>query len=193
VTVSHTAEDRVLGGERQSDGLWTHRGKLVVRSALELQPPAAPAGGLASLVLPAGSVTTAMLAPNAASAMIGSYFAVPTWSTTTTSSWIGTIVSTGSIACSGALLRIEFSGTLTHSVLGGGFYSGLMIDGNAVYTLSISNSPGVNYGVPIAWVVYYTPTVGNHIFQMMVNNASAGTLQVSSNVNTGLYVTEQRR
>jgi hypothetical protein len=31
MTVSHAAEDAVLGGERMSDGLWTHRGKLVVR------------------------------------------------------------------------------------------------------------------------------------------------------------------
>jgi len=28
MTVSHAAEDRILGGERQSGGLWVHRGKL---------------------------------------------------------------------------------------------------------------------------------------------------------------------
>jgi hypothetical protein len=30
VTVSHAAEDRVLGGERQTDGLWVHKGRLSV-------------------------------------------------------------------------------------------------------------------------------------------------------------------
>jgi hypothetical protein len=38
MTVSHSAEDRVLGGERQSDGLWVHKGKLSVG-------PAGTAGG----------------------------------------------------------------------------------------------------------------------------------------------------
>jgi hypothetical protein len=32
VTTSHVAEDRILGGERQTGGLWTHRGRLVVRT-----------------------------------------------------------------------------------------------------------------------------------------------------------------
>lgn len=32
VTQSHVAEDRVLGGERQTAGLWTHVGQLVVRT-----------------------------------------------------------------------------------------------------------------------------------------------------------------
>jgi hypothetical protein len=31
VTVNHAAEDRILGGERHTGGLWTHLGKLVVR------------------------------------------------------------------------------------------------------------------------------------------------------------------
>jgi hypothetical protein len=30
MTVSHAAEERILGGERQTDGLWVHRGKLSV-------------------------------------------------------------------------------------------------------------------------------------------------------------------
>jgi len=33
VTTSHVAEDRILGGERVTDGLWTHRGKLSVGPA----------------------------------------------------------------------------------------------------------------------------------------------------------------
>jgi len=61
MTLTHVADQDTLGGERISSGLWTHRGKLVIKSALELQAPAAPAGALASLVLPAGSLDGAAL------------------------------------------------------------------------------------------------------------------------------------
>jgi hypothetical protein len=216
MTVSHAAEDVVLGGERQSDGLWLHRGKLVVRSALELQPPLQPAGGSASLVLPNGSVSSAMLADgavtsakiadgqvatvdlaaNAAQQLVGSWMqGVSSWSTTVINTWLNTAVY-ANVGSTGGTLRVEFDSTFQHTAAGGQFMVGLSIDTVAspfVYWYTQSNF-GTPSFVTAHGTAYSTGIVaGAHTVYLVIFNYSAGTLsQYGSGYHT-LFVTEQKR
>jgi hypothetical protein len=195
MTVSHAAEDAVLGGERTSDGLWTHRGKLVVRSSLELAAPIAPTGGSASLVLPPGLISTAALAPNAIQQQIAAYRAAVTVNTTTVSSWIVTSMATGSIACSGVLTRFEVTTVAWHSVATGVVLLGLAADG-ALYVDSCAmvQQQVANQPTPVSFIAYATPAAGSHTFALALFNMSVGTANLGHTfLYTTLYVTEQKR
>jgi hypothetical protein len=140
-----------------------------------------------------GSITTDQLAAGAAQAQIGSYATAPTYSTTSIATWVATTVTTGSIACTGAPCRIECSTQMYHSVAGGGFYTGLMLDGGVLVGMSYQICPASNYSLPISWVFYYTPSATSHTFTLCVNKDAAGTLTINPAAISCLYVTEQRR
>lgn len=221
MTTSHAAEDRVLGGERQTGGLWVHKGKFSAgvigtssSSSGDINANRGDGtgayffggssgsylyytgtvfslvGGPLTINTP-GSIRTTDIAANAVQQLIGSYSAIPTWSTTAVSAWTATVVSTGSIACSGAPCRAECTATLLHSAVST-WYTGLMIDGVLQYSLTVSNT-AANINTPVHWSVYHTPPAGNHTFALAVYNATAGTLNISTAVLSNLYVTEQKR
>jgi hypothetical protein len=178
MTVSHVAEDAVLGGERVTDGLWTHKGKWQVRG---------------DVVLPLGVIDTSELAANSATQLTGQYFSTPTFSSTSVGAWLATPVSSGSIACSGARVRVVSSGTAYHSVAGASVLLGLMIDGVATYSMLAFYAPGPSYMVPFCFEVYHVPAAGNHTYTLMLNSGGAGTAGLFGNVFHTLYVTEEKR
>jgi hypothetical protein len=149
-------------------------------------------GGVLSL--PAGSITTPMLAANAAQQLIGSYIGVPNWSSTTTSTWLLTPIATGPVACGGGLLRCETSFIVQHSVASGYFVSGLGWDGAVQVVMSATHAPGVNYQVTISYVYYVSGLSGSHNFQIFIAHYTAGTLSLPNiSAFSTLYVTEQKR
>lgn len=178
MTVSHVAEDAVLGGERVTDGLWTHKGKWQVRG---------------DVVLPLGVIDTSELAANSATQLTGQYFSTPTFSSTSVGAWLATPVSSGSIACSGARCRIVCSGSLSHSVAGTPSYAGLMIDAVPTYNMIGVTAPGASYAVPFCFEVYTVPAAGNHTYTLMLQSGGAGTIGLLGSIYHTLYVTEEKR
>lgn len=149
-----------------------------------------PVGG--ALNLPAGSIGTTAIAPNAVQQLIGSYAAVPTFSTTVTGSWIGTPVLANFVS-SGGLLRIEWVAAFYHSAAGGGWYLGFGYDGVASVTIGFGQSAIVNHGVTISGVMYSTPPAGSHSAQLFVDLVTPGTVVAYPSISAYLYVTEQKR
>ena len=147
-----------------------------------------PAG---ALTLPNGSITTPMIAANAVQAQVGSYFNTPTFSTTTLG-WVTTPVSTGSVSCTGAVVRIEMGLNFSHSAANGQCYVAIGMDGTQI-SYQIINMPTANTLSHACLIHYASPSVGNHTFQAMVNNTVAGTLTLYSSAHSWIWVTEQRR
>ena len=149
-----------------------------------------------TLTLPNSSVTTPMLAANAVQQLIGSYVTTPAWSSTATSTWVATPVATASIACSGAPVRIEFTVPFQHSVANGNYAYGIAVDPPnqtpIIYwwTAGRATANGLQ---TVTGVAYYTPSVGNHIFAVVIFNSTAGTLTIYGSGYSTLYVTEQKR
>lgn len=145
-----------------------------------------------TLVLPAGSITTAAIATGAVNQPLGSYFATPGFSSTVTNAWIATAISV-QVTTAGGLLRIEASTPIYHSVAGAGFYVGWMMDGAVQNSLAYYNAPGANWSVNFGMTWYSQPAAGIHTIALGVFNATAGTLATNSAAYSTIYVTEQKR
>jgi hypothetical protein len=150
--------------------------------------PAAPG----TLVLPAGSITTAAIAPGAVNQSLGSYFSTPGFSTTVINTWLATPISV-QFTTAGGLLRIEASTPIYHNVSGAGFYVGFMLDGVIQNSLAYYNAPGPNWTVNFGMTWYIQPAAGIHTIALGVFNAAAGTLATNSAAYSSIYVTEQKR
>jgi hypothetical protein len=150
--------------------------------------PSAPG----TLVLPAGSITTAAIASGAVSQPLGSYFATPGFSTTVINTWLATPISV-QFTTAGGLLRIEASTPIYHNVSGAGFYVGFMLEGAIQNSLAYYNAPGPNWTVNFGMTWYIQPSAGIHTIALGVFNAAAGTLSTNSAAYSSLYVTEQKR
>jgi len=149
-----------------------------------------PAGSITSAAIADGAITTADIAPNAVTQLIGQYFAAPTFTSTSINTWLATPVSTGSIACSGARVRIVCTGTLNNTIVANVF-AGLMIDAVATYSIVAATVAGANYSVPFCFEIYHVPAAGNHTYTLMVNSAG-GTIGLSGVYHT-LFATEEKR
>src|SRR5438445_3799941 len=80
-----------------------------------------------------GAVGTTQLAAGAAQSQLAAIQTITAWSTTTIGTWLSvTPLTTASVACSGALVRIEVSLGLFHSVAGAGVYVGWGMDGSVL-------------------------------------------------------------
>jgi hypothetical protein len=179
------------GSGRYTDGYWLHSGKLVVRSALELQPPEQPPGGTASLVLPNGVITTPMLAAQACQQLLGSYVQLTTFTLSSTSTWTETPAQVN-VTFGGNLVRIEFAFGAFCPIKGQRVAWGIMVDGAApLVTLGGLDAPEANYGSMAAGCYYLTPSASSHRIGIgLFGPSGAGLI---SNLATTLYVTEQKR
>jgi hypothetical protein len=141
------------------------------------------------------TIPTSGLAAGAAQAMIGSFSSSPSFSSATTGTWLATAITTGSVACSGALCRFELSTSVAHTVAGSAVSLGLFMDGVIWQTFqTYTNVPIANQFTPVCNVLYATPAAGNHTFTLGAYNWTAGTVFVgSNNLNSSLWVNEQRR
>jgi hypothetical protein len=134
----------------------------------------------------------AILPAGTAQAPLGQYFGTPTWSSTTASTWLITVVG-ASVTTTGALVRVECAVTITHSTAGGQVYVGLAMDaGITAPSLGFAHVALAGGLVTVTFVFYHTPAAGAHNYSAMVYNASGGTVSLASAVNSWLYVTEQR-
>lgn len=145
-----------------------------------------------TLNLPAGSIPTAAIQFNAVQQNIASYVNATTWSTTVVNAWVATAV-TINATTAGGLLRVEMSVPFYHSVLGGTFYVGFMMDGGIQVALAYFNCPGQNYTMHFAGTYYVAPAPGLHSFTIAVYNGAVGTLAINAAAAATLYVTEQKR
>lgn len=143
------------------------------------------------LTLPNGSVTTPMLAANAAQQMLGQYAANTTFSTTAVGSWVATPALVN-VTTSGGTVRLELSLTMTHTGAGAFYYVAILRDGGIVGSQIVHQSVA-GYNTAIAMIYYDTPPAGAHTYGVYVNNQGAGTLATQPSTTTALYANEQKR
>lgn len=148
-------------------------------------------GSITSAKIADGTIQTTDIAANAVQQQLGAYLATPTFSTTTTSTWLATPISVN-VTTAGGLLRIEGFLTLTHSAANGlalvALYRGTSAAGIFGSASSISGTP-----ISIGFNLYEQPSAGSYTYSIYVYNAIAGTLATYNSVNSALYVTEQKR
>ena len=137
-------KDLTNGFERLTDGLWTHLGKLVTGDLVVNR----------TLSLPAGSVTTPMLAPNAAQQLIGQYSAATGWVVPGVSQWYESDARCN-FTTSGGLLRVEVACAVQATVAGQGVLLGAGYDGGVnLGSLSACHTTGPNFACPLGGVGY---------------------------------------
>jgi hypothetical protein len=183
----------VQGFERRTDGYWVHTGKLVVRSALELQPPEQPPGGTASLVLPDGIITTPMIAQNAVQEQIGSFAQLVSFTLTQTNVWTETPVQV-TATVDVVRTRIEFNVLIGSPTKGQRVLWGIMVDGSAPGQGALGgvDTPENNYGSMAVGTYYFTPsTAASHRFAFGLYGPAGA--QIFNAFASTLYVTQQKR
>lgn len=175
VLSSRGVMDRTLGGERVTDGLWTHLGKMVLKS----------------VVLPAASVDTNALAPQAAQQMIGSYVQTVSWTLPASNTWTETPIQ-ADLVSSGSPTRIEFNVLLGCPTKGQRIFWGIMVNGAApAGPLGGMDCPENNYGMMAVGVYYVTPQAGSGRIGLGLYGPSGS--QIFNAFPSTLYVTEQKR
>jgi hypothetical protein len=157
---------------------------------LQLAPNAGGVGG--NLILPNQSITTPMLANNAATQPLADTVLPGAFTTTSTGSWVPALT-TASVGCQGGRQRIEFNGLFLHTAAGANFYTGFGVDGVVGQALSYTTLGPAGTYTALSWVFYTSQPVGNHTFSVFVNNSNAGTLTMSNIINSYLHVTEEKR
>ena len=190
------------GVEQQTSGNRLHRGKFQINGRLEVLTPGyaqAPSG----LVLPAGSVTSDMLAPGAVTTakiaadatqhLIGSYAQAVSWTLPGTNVWTETPIQ---CMCqfSGAVTRVEFSFLIGCPTKGARIYWVVMVDGTNLSTAALGglDAPEANFGAMCSGTFYATsPTAGYHRVGVAVYGPSGS--QLFDSIWSTLYVTEQKR
>jgi len=167
MTVPHGVDDRILGGERQTAGLWTHNGKLVVL------------GG--PVVLPTGTVQE----------RVGTYAQLVAYTLPTSNVWTETPVQ-AMATFEGGLVRIEFNVFLGCPTKGQRIVWGIMLDGaNPDQALGALDAPENNFGMMASGTYYVPSTPGSGRIGFGLYGP-AGT-QIYAALPSTLYLTEQRR
>jgi hypothetical protein len=176
------------GSDRRTDGYWRHTGKFVVTPTLELE---SPAGGTASLILPDGTVTTAMIAPQACQQLLGSYVQLASFTLSSSNVWTETPAQV-TVTFGGNPVRIEFTFAVSCPTKGQRVAWGIMADGaDPLVVLGGLDAPEANYGAMAGGCYYLTPSAATHRFGIGLRGPSGAALV--NNVATTLYVTEQKR
>jgi len=146
-----------------------------------------------TLVLPNSSITTPMLAGNSVQQLIGQYANTPTWSSNT-SGYQETAIQTPTVACSGAMVRVEATVSFFHTATGAGMQFAFFVDGTMwSNTLAVVNQPVGGQVMVVTLIFYATPGAGNHRFAVAVNNLNAGTFNLYTGTLQTMWVTEQKR
>lgn len=144
-----------------------------------------------TLTLPAGSVTTAAIAPNAAQQLIGQYAAGTGWATSAPAAWNESAVQ-ATVTCSGALLRIEFCISISANTATAYARVGIGMDGGILVALLTSHFPTANLLQALSCVYYLTPSAGVHRFAVFVL-PNTGVMTLDGGTTQTLFVTEQKR
>jgi hypothetical protein len=178
--------------ERRSDGVWVHTGSLLVRSTLRLEPPVQPPGASASLVLPDGSITTPMLAPNAAQQLVASYAQATSFSIPQTSVWVESPVQV-TVTFGGYQVRTEFNVPVVCATKGQRVAWGIMVDGAApgLGAIGALDSPENNYGMMAVGIYYFIPPAGTHRLAFGLYGPAGS--NIPNSLPSTLYINEQRR
>jgi hypothetical protein len=148
-------------------------------------------GTIATADIAAGAITTPKLAANAASQRIGNYGAVATFSSTTTSTWLATPVSTGSITTSGLLTRMDGTLAIKHTAAAQ-IFVGFQQDGAQQQALAMTSVQVAGNTVNVAFTYYFIPPAGAHTFTISLFTGSGGTLSLETSVAQYLNLTEIR-
>ena len=172
--------DITNGFERQTSGLWLHRGRFQVL------------GG--PVDLPDGSIGTAELAPNATQQLIGSYVQTVNWSLPSSNVWAETPIQANCTFSGATPARVEFTFAFGCPVKGQRVFWMLFVDGatGTAYSLGVLDAPEASYS-SMANGCYYlmAPPPGAHRISIgMYGPAGA---QIASTIYSTLYVTEQKR
>lgn len=163
---------------------------------------AIPAGSITSAMIADGTITsadiadgtiqTADLALSAANGQPVSYSGIPTFSTTTLSTWLDTPI-TVTLASIGQWVRVAGFINWSHSAASGAGSFRLTIDGGAQVTLSIQHEPLAAGGLQVAFEFFAAPAAGSHTYTIQALNYSAGTLSLSTVANCYLCAQELKR
>jgi hypothetical protein len=160
---------------------------------LILPASAIPDGSITSAKIADGTIATADIAANAVQQFLGNYTANPTFSTTTTSSWLATPV-TFSFTSGGGVIRVECLTNIGHSASGGRAYLGLAFDGGGTTPTAFFTASSAGAYLGFCLVQYsLSMGAGAHTCTLNVYNIDAGTLSLKSDTASLLYVTEQKR
>ena len=159
---------------------------------LILPASAIPDGAITSAKIADGTIATADIGLNQVQNRVGNYLAVPTFSTTTVSTWVATPIS-ATFNTTGRLIRVMGQTTLLHSLASGAGVLGIALDGVVQATVGLFNAPGSNYAVPISWAVYLQPGAGVHNVSVYVQSGAAGTLAISGSAQSELDIIEELR
>jgi hypothetical protein len=147
---------------------------------------------ITSAMITDGTIQTADLAANSATALLGEYNALPSFSTTTVGSWLATPIAVNSVITTGARLIMVAIVNLHHSAAGANFFTGLAIDGGPAgigsHTVSTANG-----ALCVTWTYIAGLSAGTHSFVFYVLNNTAGTLSMDASIGAHLTVTEERR
>jgi len=162
---------------------------------LILPASAIPDGSITSAKIVDGTVGTVDLAQNCVHTLLGSYFATPAFSTSTTSTWVQTpIQATGSVqAPAGYLVHVEGWLTLSHSVVNGSWFVGLYRGGAITAYVAVGTSSTVNASQQVGFSYYEQPGAGSYTWSIWVNNSVPGTLSISGSVQASLVITEIKK
>lgn len=146
---------------------------------LALAAGSIPAGTITSAMIADGTITASDLAAGAATALVGSYQNIPSFSTTTVGSWIDTPI-TVTFTATGAQVMLWADICLLHSASGGAAYVGIAKDGTIISsTLAVYQNTGANINLSLAMNILDTPTATSHTYRVQVYNTNAGTLSCS--------------
>ena len=141
-----------------------------------------------------GVITTAKIAAGNVTALIGSYAAIPSYSSSTTASWLNTSVTTGPVACTGAPTMVFGAVAFTHSGGAGAVtYWTVGLDASQNNTCFGTQNYTASQLQWVHFFLYLSPAAGTHTFSIMAFNNTAGTLALSNAGIGQLAVWELKR
>jgi len=175
--------------EQRTDGLWTHTGKFVVRSTLELDPDIT---GGAHLVVPNGTITTAMLANQACQQLIGSFVDYVAWTLPQAYVWLESPIQV-TLSLSGAPIRVEFNVPLSCATKGQHLMWGITTNGALIgQALGAIDAPEADFGMMAVGIYYYQPP-GPGVGRLGLGLHGPSGSQILDGLPSTFYVTEQKR
>jgi hypothetical protein len=153
-------------------------------------------GGILAGDIANGVLTSTQLAGGAATSIIGIYQSIPSFSSSSTGTWIATPVAvTGTFSSvSGAITLIWATAVVSGSVQGGYARLGILKDGGPISGAhGLLMLPTAGYALTISLHAYDQPTQGNHTWAFGVINNTAGTIGLDGATVASLIVLELRR
>jgi hypothetical protein len=153
-----------------------------------------PAGSITSAMIADGTIATVDLAAGAATNLMAFASINSSFSTTTPNAWVETNVVTSTFTATGVATRIDYSTQLQHSVQNAIVYIGYMVDHVIVGGLAYFSMPVASFPAHFSGFVYVQPlAAGAHTVSLAVQTTTAGTLSLRAEGPSNLSVQEFRR